>query len=184
MKIPNTKFEKCAAEARNDPRTYLSQPWLDVDKKRLLTTDGHVMAVIPVEVDNDDTTGHVPMDAVKAARKVYRKDSELLLEKEHANVYGTRFPRGDLGKYPNVDQIIEPLNNGKGDPDVVLDARLLYNLAQALIECKSTEQARVKLYFKRNEKGEVDKTCALRVEGLGPNALAGAFGVIMPCRGD
>ena len=55
MKIPNTKFEKCAAEARNDPRTYLSQPWLDVDKKRLLTTDGHVMAVIPVEVDDDDT---------------------------------------------------------------------------------------------------------------------------------
>lgn len=181
MKVPNTKFEKCAA-TKADVRYYLREPWLDVDGKRLLATDGHVLAVIPVEVDDDDTTGTVPMDAVKAVRKVSKKGGELLLETAHANAYGVRYPREEC-KYPDVDRILEPANNGKGTPDIVVDAKLLYDLAQALIECKTTEPALVRLYFKRDDdSGLVDKKSAIRVEPMGPNAVAGAFGIIMPCR--
>ena len=182
MKIPNTKFDKCADPKGSRP--YLREPWLDVDKERLVATNGHVMVVIPVEVDSDDTTGHVPMDAVKAARKVTKDDPHLLMETEHANAYGGRYPRGDLGKYPNVDQIIEPLPKGEGEADIILDAKMLYDLAQALMTCKTTEPARVRLYFKKDDEGTVDKTAAIRVVPLSPNAAADAFGVIMPCRGD
>lgn len=182
MKVPNTKFEKCADPKGGRPN--LREPWLDVDKERLVATNGHVMVVIPVEVDENDVTGHVPMDAVKAARKVTKHDPELYMEAKHANAYGGRYPRGDLGKYPDVDQIIEPLPKGEGEADIVLDAKMLYDLAQALMTCKTTESARVRLYFKRDEKGDVDKTSAIRVEPMGPNVAAGAFGVIMPCRDD
>ncbi len=180
MKLPNTKFDKCAA-TKADPRYYLREPWLDVDGKRLLATNGHAMVVIPVEVDPDDTTGTVPMEAVKAVRKVHKKDGHLLLEAAHANAYGGRYPREEC-KYPDVDQIIEPLPKGEGEADIVLDAKMLYDLAQALMACKTTEAARVRLYFRKDEEGTVDKTAAIRVVPMGLNCAADAFGIIMPCR--
>ena len=180
MKIPNTKFDKCADPKGGRPN--LREPWLDAAKARLVATNGHVMAVIPVEVDENDVTGHVPMDAVKAARKVTKRDPYLLLEATDANVYGDRYPRGDLGKYPNVDQIIDHLDDGQGEADIVLDAKLLYDLAQAMIDCKTTEPARVRLYFKRYANGNVSEGAAIRVEPMGPGSVPGAFGVIMPCR--
>lgn len=181
MKLPNTKFDKCAA-TNADVRYYLREPWFDADHERILATNGHVMAVIPVEADPDDTTGPVPMEAVKAVRKVHKKDGDLLLEPGHANAYGDRYPRADHDKYPDVKYIIEPLDDGKGEADIVLDAKLLYDLAQALIECKTTEAARVRLFFKKDEEGTVDKKAAIRVVPMGPGSVADAFGIIMPCR--
>lgn len=172
MILPNTKIEK--ALDPKDLRTYLHDPHFD--GSRIVATNGRIMAVIPVEVGKGDTPGPVPLEAIKLARKTKLPDIEL--SETEALAAGVKFPREDKGKYPDFEQVIPKESTEK--PDLVIDAKLLYELALAL--STNTKEPKLKLWFARrgDDPQDIDPDGAIRVKA-GEQDHEG-FGVIMPCR--
>lgn len=126
MKLPNAEIEKACAT--KDVRSYLNQPWLDVENKRLVATDGHIMAVHPVELGDDDTTGPVTLEAIKAARKT---SGNAIIVNGRLEIEGVAsFPRPDVGRYAQYEKVIP--KKPDREPDLAIDANLLLNLAKAL----------------------------------------------------
>ena len=171
MKLPKTKFEK--AVNTKEVRSYIADAHFD--GKRLLATDGHIMLVIPVEVDDGDVAGPVPAEAVKQARR--SKADDIFLAKDKVITGGVTFPRENKGKYPDVDQVIKGAHDGVGKPDLTLNAKLMHDLALGL--CSDTKYPIIKVWFKRDEKGEIDKNSPLRFESA--KGSDDGFGLIMPC---
>ena len=52
MKMPNRKIEKVVS--KGDCRYYLENPYLDTEASVIVSTNGQVMAVCPVELDEED----------------------------------------------------------------------------------------------------------------------------------
>ena len=61
-----------------DVRVQIRDPHLDVENKCLVATDGHKLIRIPVEVSPADTSGPVPLDAIKDARKRKLESAEIV----------------------------------------------------------------------------------------------------------
>jgi DNA polymerase III sliding clamp (beta) subunit (PCNA family) len=120
-------IEKCAG--KNDVRTRLNEPYLDVENSRLLATDGHRMVFVTVAVDDDDTSGHIPRAALVAARKLDRIALTILATDGACTLTdGTVMPRPDLGKMLDVDRAVPE----KGSVSVTLNAQYLLDIAKAL----------------------------------------------------
>ena len=172
MKMHNSAIEKAAGV--KDVRHYLTQPYLDVERGAILATNGQILAVVPVDLDEDDTSGHVSIDAIKAARKQApgsRADKVLSIKANGGLLLqdGQSYPRGDLGKYPDIDRVIP--DKDKAEHVFSIDATLLKNLAEAICEPGNSQ---VTLYLN-------DSNGGIYVE---PNQDdSKAHGVIMPCRG-
>lgn len=166
MKAPKTKLENVCEKARKGARPYLTAPYLDVAKARLIATNGHALVLHPVGIDEGDTSGHVPLEALKAAR-AKRADGVISLN-GNATAGGVQYPRPDLGQYPDVDRVIP----AKPDtpPTVIFDAELLLKLAQAMTDRKAIVRVWV-----GKEPGD-----ALYIEAM--HAPEGVVGVLMPCR--
>lgn len=165
MKAPKAKLENVCEKATKGARHYLTAPYLDVAKARLIATNGHALALHPVEIGDGDTTGHVPVDALKAAR-AKRADGVIVLN-GNATAGGVQYPRPDLGQYPDVDRVIP----AKPDtpPTVIFDAELLLDLVRALTDKKPIVRVWV------GKPGD-----ALYIEAM--HAPEGVVGVLMPCR--
>lgn len=162
MKVPNTKIENVCAN-KYDARAYLRVPYLDVERKRLVSTNGHALAIVEVELDDGDTAGHVPIEALKAVRK--DKSAVSIYLDGAAKVNGTTFPREDLGKYPEYSAVLP--ERPEREPDITFNAELLFNLSRAICTGKWPF---VSLWITDDEKG-------VYVETAG-----GGYGVIMPAR--
>lgn len=109
MRIPSTKIE--AAAATRDVRAYINQPWLDVERQRIVATDGHILAIVPIETDEGDASGPIPTEAIKAARKMYRHtpDAMGVFKANGAIAFpnGYTIPRPDgIGEFPDVDRLV------------------------------------------------------------------------------
>lgn len=180
IRIPDSKIEK--AVAKDGVRTYLNAPYFTGEG--IVATNGHILAYVPVIHDNGDIEGHIPLDAFKQARKAKS------LEVDHTGsghwlAAGVSFQNPELGKYPDWQQVAaRPLKVvGKPSAEVVaitLDARLLWDLAQAL--SNDPRQPIVRLTFDHNDP-DYEKA-AIHVQAAKTDA--GAYGLIMPCkfRGD
>lgn len=163
MKLPSkAKLEKVCG--KNDTRYYLNAPYLDVAKKRVVASNGKALVVHPVELDEGDTSGAVPLDAIKAARSK-TGDGTVALAGD-ARAAGIAFPRPDHSHYPDVDKVIPTKLDTP--PTVRLDVRLLLDLAEAI-----GEGSILSLWVGKD--GD-----AVRVEAA--RGGSGAFGVILPCR--
>jgi len=136
MKLPNTKIEVVAAKDKTRP--VLSNVHLDVEHKRLVATNGHSLAVNPVEVDDQDTSGPISPEAIKLARKSGRKwaDRHILANGDlRVPLAGVSLDRPeDEREYPDFDQIVPRVDAENTPASIALDAKLLYELSQAICE--------------------------------------------------
>ena len=174
MNVPTGLIEKAAGI--HDIRKHLNDPYLDTEKKRLIATNGHIAAIIPVEVSEADTSGPISAEALKAARKA-AKGSPLggiaptiaCTEKTLEVGQGPTYPRPDLqNKYPDIDKVIPKT---KGYIKVGLDAKLLYDLALAIGEGKYKTHVCLHIDPKNSKKGTIYVS-----------NNSDRYGVIMPVR--
>ena len=180
MKIdPKLKLEKIASV--KDARPYLRDPHLDVKNKCLIATDGHKLVCIPVEVSPTDTSGPVPLDAIKDARKRKLDSAEIVcngdatLIDSNSGLPLSHYERVDSGKFPDYERVLQ--SNGLADDSEVpvvsvrLNAKCVLELAQALSSKRGHEPIiRLDIF---------DDSRAVRVVAENePDRV----GVLMPCR--
>jgi DNA polymerase III sliding clamp (beta) subunit (PCNA family) len=134
MKI-DRKFKIESAATRDESRSY-TDPWLDVASRLLVATDGHILAAVPVEVEEGERSRFISSEALKAGRKAARKGSPVDVidcEGRSQVVGGPVFPCEQARKFPAYEQIIP--ESKEGDPGtftVGLDVALLRRLADAI----------------------------------------------------
>ena len=176
MNYPDTKIEVLCSP--HDSRRALHYPHLDAAHSRIVSTNGCAIALIPVHVEENDVSGPIPIDAIKAARSLADKQGacKLTLSGAATADNGATYARGDdtLFEYDRV--IRDP---GNADPDLCFDVDLLIKLVDALKDRKSKSKI-VALYFGRNPANDaIDFTGSISVRVRNhPDRL----GVIMPCR--
>lgn len=133
--------KKCLVEnATHDhpTRAVITEPWLDITdgKGTLVSTDGKIMAMIPVDVESGDVAGYVSGAVLKSARKQLRNlpDSQIGLNGVATLADGSTLPRNGSAPadatFPNWRQVVPK----DVQPAMVLqlDAKLLWQLAQAM----------------------------------------------------
>jgi len=174
MRLSNHKIEKAVANPKHEVRGMLTQPYLDVEHERIIASDGHIAAIVPVELlDPDDVSGYLSTEAIVAARKANRKQPELTANGSIVVKDGPQYQRPDLGKFPDIDRFVKKPPSRK--PDIVFDAELLYRLIQALSDTKSK---RVRIWLPKD--GQSD---SIIVEpAAATSTVPGAYGALMPCK--
>lgn len=158
MKLDKTqKIEECASK---DPtREVLASPYLDTERGVLVATDGRKITVLPVEVEEGDTTGHVNTTAIKAARKLAKgvKNTHLSIACNGGlkTADGTNHARYDGGKYPDWRQVVPDVPNDADTIELVVDVALLADVA------KSLGTTSLRIAFRRD--GDKEQTTAYGV---------------------
>jgi DNA polymerase III sliding clamp (beta) subunit (PCNA family) len=135
MKMP----KDCLVEkvcSKDPTRTALNSPYLDIieGKANLIGTNGRSIIVIPVEVSPVDTQGHIPIDGLKAARKLSKgKGGEIDAKANGAFLLnnGQSFPRNADATFPNWRQVI-PAADKPFAFEIGLNASYLLDIVQAL----------------------------------------------------
>lgn len=176
MKLPkNCKIEK--ATSTDSTRPAIGEPWLDVEAGKLVATNGRIIAVVPVEIEEGDASGYVTAEALKAARALVGKHLPLAIKANGslALYNGVTFPRpgvDDLGQFPNWKQVI-PEKQEKPAIRIAFDVKLLSALCEAMGTSGVILEAS-------------DDLTGIRVIPTGVSACQPgspqAFGVIMPLR--
>ncbi len=169
MKLQDKKpIEQCAG--KSDVRDYLNNPYLDTENKRLIATNGHCVAVVPVELSEGDTSGPVSAEALKAARKTLSqlREAEIVCNSGLEVRTGPAFPRPNCDlKLPDIDRITP---DKKGRICVGVRAQYLADVAKAIANQK---YGGVALWIDP----ENSETASILLEGEN-----GAYGVVMPMR--
>lgn len=196
MKIhKNIKIEEACSEDAN--RTALLAPYLAVEHKRLVASDGRIMAVIPVQPGDGDISGHIPIDAIVAARKA---SGEIHANGLVAVQDGPTYARPDFGSFPESwkEHIVETAlrdygvmdgSPASGQVGLCFDVNLLFALSRA-IGC-TAKDGKVKLRFVA-AKGEVLSAILVSPaaatpmehfdEGEESTLKRHPLGLLMPCR--
>jgi hypothetical protein len=103
-----------------------------------VATNGRIMAVVPVEIDDDRELGLVSPEALKRARKAgvsLRCPPTIILNGDARFLDGSSLPRpdqADCGQYPKWEQIAKMEDERKPAFTVSLDPKLLLDLAEAV----------------------------------------------------
>ena len=180
MKMSKAK-ELCVSGDATRP--HICQAHLDVENKALIATNGHLLAMVPVDVQDGDLAGPVPVSALKHARKLAKRDSTLVLQAAEREVRavdgsGTLRDRSANQFPPYANVLTSYPESGEGFVTVALDAALLWDLAQAL-GCARKDDATVLLTFPQDTK----QLGPIQVRRCEPKHLAdGSRGVLMPVR--
>jgi hypothetical protein len=180
------KIELCVC--KDITRDHLAHPMLDVERKRLVATNGNVLVSIPVELEEGcDISGPVPVDAIKAGRKTVKAgdDFTVLVHQERVEVPAApgmpRFKRDHeiASCFPKAKQVDTVIPNGKGHTVVIgIDARLLLDVAQAL------GSNIVELRIDPGNAAKGMEPYLVRAAVSGHVDDSGAVGVVMPHRID
>jgi hypothetical protein len=164
----NQKIE--AICSKDETRQNLCSPYLDLTNPadpRLVATDGHAMVALKVEEpDEHDATGHVSVDALKAARK-RGELGYVLCNGSCALPGGATFPRPDVGTFPDWRQVM-PTISREGERSIAFNVKLL----KAIVEACGGE-GNVTLHVANH-----DEPIRVEVHGAGIGHLA----VLMPVR--
>lgn len=176
----HSKIEECVS---HDPtRAVLHNVHLDVEAKSLVATNGHMIAIVPVEPEEGDVTGYVTPEALKAAREGGKfHEPSISCNSSLALPDGRSFPRPkaeDIGNYPNYKQVI-PEADRQVAFTVRLNAEYLYSIAKAISDGKNTV---VTLEFAEHiRRAHPDGTFTEHPQPIVVKG-AGGKGVLMPCR--
>jgi hypothetical protein len=163
------KPEACAS--RDAKRVNLYDPYLDVEASRLVSTDGHVMAVLPVEVDKGERSRYLGRNLLKVARQLGEKMVPAEIDDQEIPVFDVRWPSEQGRKFPEWREVVPRFKRGTaGTTTIQLNARLLKAVADAMGESE------VALTFEPSEEDE--KPGAIVVQPLGERPEA--FGLLMP----
>lgn len=180
MKL-NKKIKIEAIASNDQTRCVITSPFLEVEngKGNLIATNGQGLVVVPVEVSENDVSGHVSIQALKASRKEKSLEPSLeCLEKAIVLQNGSSLPRADLGNFPNWRQVV-PDQEGKTLRRVALNAEMLFAIASSMgtkgvileFDAGNFDQAPIKV---------IPTSCG-KYNEENP-ACYDAFGVIMPIR--
>lgn len=117
----------------------MSCPFLDIETVeglrvgRIVATDGHRLIVVPVELDDSDTMGSIPISAFVLARKTaFKHMPDIIIyctEGVCSMTDGGTVPRPDIGRFPLWRAIVTP------DPierEISFDPSLLLSLCKAM----------------------------------------------------
>ena len=130
MKIPkNCLIERVASTDKT--RLVLAHPYLDVERKTLVATNGCALVALPVEIDPGDTSGPITIDALAAARKVGRKGelATILAGTDQKLINQATCPRANDINYPDWTRVM-PRNPGK--IRISFNAHLLVDITKAM----------------------------------------------------
>ena len=179
MKLPNTKIE--SAVDIKDLRSNLSVVHFDAMKGRLLATDGHIAAFIPVLETGEDVAGPIPLNVIKDARKL---KSDIHLREDLKLDNNATYPREHVSDFPvdQLDKMVDKTGAFGDNPrkvDIHFDARLLFRLAEAIIVQGRDKTLPVSLTFSRLDDGSIDPSSAIFVQGYGEDC---GYGLLMPRR--
>jgi hypothetical protein len=180
MKL-NKKIKIEAIASNDSTRHGITAPFLEVEngKGNLIATNGRGIVVVPVDISENDVSGHISIPALKASRKGKILEPSLeCLEKTISLQDGTILPRIDLGSFPKWQQVI-PDQEGKTLRRVALNAEMLFDIASAMgtkgvileFDAGNFDQAPIKVFPKNSGKYNEEEP-----------ACPDAFGVIMPIR--
>ena len=186
------KYQPELAASADTTRPNLQNLHLDVEKKKLIATNGHVMAVVPItDLDKSpgpcakDTTGFVAPAVLKQARKVTPKEFGYMIVsagKEHVFVDKSTMPRTDAGgaQFPPWEQVVPSYKEGdEGTITIGISAKYLLDMAKAIgADVRKNYQVAVTIALPSAK--AKDKTI------LEPYVVTAsgseAFAIIMPCR--
>lgn len=172
MKIDLKKYKLEKAASKDDERPAYNRVFLDADNSVIIASTGVVMAVVPVDLALDDTSGSVPLDALAIARKRQTKENPAELSANGNVAVSVRdgqvfFDRGEEAM-PKWMKLL-PKKRQKPLLTVALNPKHLADLAEAL--------------------GSAGRGVQLDMYGPGKpirvtplNDVAGATGVVMPIK--
>lgn len=171
MKLPDARIE-LAADDKESQYT-MQAVKLDVPGKRLLATNGHILAAIPCEVGAEDHSALLSLESIKQMRSMQKRAKSVPIA-IHTNGKATVIAPSEsaefelvVGQFPNVDMVIP---NYEGPATITFNVDLLVRLAKAMIP--HGDKLIVSLTVK-------DASSSILVtSGNAPNAV----GVLMPCR--
>ena len=176
MRLPVGKIEQ-AASTEESPYT-LKAVKLDVENKRMMATDGHILAIVPVEVDATDHSGLLSVDSMKQIRAMQRRSKSIPV---NIAVNGKATATGKsetsefelvTGQFPNVDAVIPTGKKYEGPATVCFNVDSLVRLAKALGADEAHQGTIVQLWIKDASSPVLVKTSE------NPEAI----GVLTPCR--
>lgn len=165
----------------DDTRYQIEDPYLDVEHKVLVATNGWALVALPVEVTEGEASRYVSTDLLDVARR-FTADEEIEILGDQVGPDGPSWPTDQDRKFPAWRQVVP--TKKPGDPGTVtvgLDATQLRAIALALgagaygyededVRC----QVRITLDLEEPD-------AAMQVE-LGAPRVANALALLMPCR--
>lgn len=186
MKIPSDiLIEKaCSTEAT---RPAIQEPYLDlsnVGAPCIVATNGTILAHVPVEIDASDVAGFVASSALKAARKLAKRNVPSVLLNRVATLQdGSAMPRNGLAGDSTFPQWRNCVPSTVGKPT----ARIAFNAGQLALLAQAMGTDGVVLEFVVDDTGKPDNSAPIHVRPIslgrykgGKLACEGARGVIMP----
>lgn len=137
----SSKVQPELVASKDESRPVLTMVHLNAEDSVVEVTDSYMLARFPVELDEGDTSGPIPVDALKASRKPPLKFKSTSIRcnshvevrhefGEHASDPYVTLPResGDY-QFPNTRQLIP---DTLSEFEIGLDAGLLLKLAKAM----------------------------------------------------
>jgi hypothetical protein len=129
--------------SKDENRWILHHPYLDVENKALVATDGRIMAIIPCHPENGELSGPVSREALENGRKNSQRDGTFhcVMNGFLAVVGGGTFSRpdyGEGGRFPNWQQVLPKFEEMNATPkasglvEFAFGLELLTNLAKAI----------------------------------------------------
>jgi len=185
------EIENCCETSSKATSMKPSMPWLCVEAAHVYATNGMVLAIVPCEIHPEDTSGPLPIEALKRARKALSTfDTSTLIARSTQVTFsdGSTVPRTDNPEasdtsYESGIKLLENSRNAADgrEPDLCIDANLLARLAKALNDTKDrSDNGRIKLWFSRNDDGSFDFRAPLYAKAYA--GTCGSEGLIMPLR--
>lgn len=134
MNVDFRRYRIESAAARDSWRPILLSPYLDTKRKRLVATNTFILASVPVEIEDEDTDGPIPLAAIAAARKLQRKDGvATITANSTATVPGfAAFDRPEQTQFPDHEKLLKAVQKAKPAFTIGLSPKLLHDLAKAL----------------------------------------------------
>ena len=173
---PEAKLEKVCI--KDDARYALANPFYDAEAKCIVATNGHALAIVPVEIHDSEqvSDGYIPVDALKESRRQKVLKGNLIVDDKTVKIVdGPTYDRPEGGQFPTWRKVYP-----SGSPvfALTINPQLLLNLAHAMGAGRKGAEF-VTLFFSEDATGGPSNTTGIAV--MGPN---GAYGTIMPVWGD
>lgn len=179
MKFPSNKIE--SAVSTDESRYAWNAVKLDLGAKKLIATDGHILAAVPVQVEAGELANSVLIgtDAIKSIRAIAKRtkydpdlsfpEGKVVIQNhteraEHAQVEGD---------FPQWEKVVPEVT---GPPTISFDVNLLVRLADAIRSNQSNRPGtkHVSLWIRSTSDPIVVKSTAAEDSE--------AIGVLMPVR--
>ena len=91
---------------------HIDNPYLDVDAKQIVATDGHGLILVPVEIEDGDQSGYIPIDAIREGQKKQNRIGDKveidcsISDTVSLKYAGLTFRRPNDTTYPDYKRVI------------------------------------------------------------------------------